>query len=348
MARKQNDTAAYDTLLEALSGGTVKNLYIFHGEEQYLLTRTLERLRAALVEGDFAEFNYKRIEARGFTVDELVSAVEALPVFAERSLVEVRDVDIFKCAEPARNELRELLSDLPEYVCLVFVYDTVAFAPDKRQKLYDTARKNGYIVEFAVQDQSRLVKWIKAHFRNAGKTIDTHTAEHLAFVTGGLMATLNTEIEKLSSLVAGDTITRADIDDAVTPTVDAVAYRLADSLAAREYAKASAILEDLLTCGEAPHKLIYTITMKMRQLLLARVCIDSGISESKFAELAGIRHSFIASGMMRSARITSTGFCRSAVLICTETAYSFNSGVNPEDGLRELVLRLAAAETRVR
>lgn len=345
MAKKKSDQSSYHDLLATIDSQELKSLYVFHGEETYLLERTLDRIRAGLVTGDFAEFNYRRMDAQNFSVNALAAAVETLPVFAERTLVEIRDVDIFKLGEEARDTLRALVSDLPEYLCLIFVYTTMEFAPDKRQKLYGALKNNGGIVDFCVQDTSRLIKWIKAHFKAAGKVVDTATAEHLAFMTGGLMTTLNTEIEKLCSMSESDTITRSDIDEAVTPSPEAVSYQLADAIAARNYKRAAGILEDLLALGEPPHRLMYGISLKMRQLLTARCCLDASLGEAALTELADLRHSLAARNLMKSAAGLSVDACRAAVRLCAETAFRLNSGVNPETGMRELLLRLYAANS---
>lgn len=46
-------------------------------------------------------------------------------MMAERTLVLVTDFDLFKAGEKDREEYIRLLGDLPDYVCLVFVYDLI-------------------------------------------------------------------------------------------------------------------------------------------------------------------------------------------------------------------------------
>lgn len=51
-----------------------------------------------------------------------------------RTLIVVQDYDLFKAPEGERKAITQLLEDLPEYCCLVFVYDTLAYKRDARMK----------------------------------------------------------------------------------------------------------------------------------------------------------------------------------------------------------------------
>ena len=74
-------------------------------------------------------------------------------MMAERTLVLVTDFDLFKAGEKDREEYIRLLGDLPDYVCLVFVYDLIPYKGDARTKLAGAIRQNGVVVNFARQDQ---------------------------------------------------------------------------------------------------------------------------------------------------------------------------------------------------
>ena len=176
--------------------------------------------------GGFETFNYKRYDGADLTADVFATAIDALPVFSERTLIEIVDFDLFRCSDDKKEQFIELFADLPDYVCVVFVYDTIEFRPDNRLKQNQALRKLMHIVEFEVQEQSDLVVWIGRRYKALGKKIDRSTAEYLAFVTGGLMTNLVGEIEKTAALSAGVIIDRETIDKVVTPVLDAVTYRL--------------------------------------------------------------------------------------------------------------------------
>jgi len=314
------------------------NFYIFHGEERYLLERSLSNLRALLCPDGLDGFNYKRFEGNALSVDEFADAVNTLPAFADRTLIEIHDFDIFK--NDAKPRLNEIFSDLPDYVCIVFVYNAIEYKPDGRLKINKKILKNANVVEFTAQDQDKLINWIKRHFLDAGKTISTSDAEYLAFITGGLMSTLNGEIEKTAAYVNSDNVSRKDIDAVVTPVVETVAYKLTDALAGRDSKKALRLLDELFQMREAPHKLMYSISLKMRQLLAARICIESNLGKARLIEMCGIRHDFQARILLNTAGGTTLHDCRNAVLNCSATALELNSSADPELRMVEFVTKL--------
>jgi len=330
---------SYRQFVKALKANQVDCFYIFHGEERYLLDRSVADLRHRLCLDGLDSFNYKRYDGKKLSIDELEEAVDTLPSFSDRTLIEIHDFDVFKSDDLPR--LKKMFSDLPEYVCLLLVYDIIPFKPDKRKKDTTEILKYAHVVEFTVQDLGRLVKWIIMHCDDAGKKISNKDAEYLAFITGGFMSSLHSEIEKTSAFSRGNTITKADIDAVVTPVLDAVAYKLTDALARHDHAGAMKIMDELFQMKEAPHKLLFTISLKMRQLLVARICIDDNIGKHALTEICGIRHDFQARALMETARKASLSGCRKAVLMCADTALELNSTSDPEVRLAELITKLA-------
>ena len=339
MAQKTSKADGYKLLSDAIKSGQVGRLYILHGEERYLLERGLVELRKRFATGGFDEFNYKRFEGRGFTTDALGDAVDTLPVFAERTLVEVHDYNIFK--NESKEKLRDIVSDLPDYVCVVFVFDTVAYKPDGRVKLNAEILKKAEVIEFNVQEQEKLINWIKRHYSTFDKRISTADAEYLAFITGGYMSSIHGEVGKTAAYAKGEVVTRADIDAVVTPVIDTVAYKLADALARRDHKEALVVLDGLFQMREAPHKLIFSISQKMRQLLAARVCIECSSDKAALMEMCAIRHEFQARMLMDTARRMTLAECRKAVLYCADTALELNSAPEPESRMVELITKLA-------
>jgi DNA polymerase-3 subunit delta len=329
---------SYDNLVSSIKSGQIGSLYLFYGEERYLLEHSLSRLRAELCPGGLDGFNYKRFDSKSFDIDEFDDAINTFPAFAERTMIEIHDFDIFK--SDAKPRLCEIFSDLPDYVCIIFVYSTIEYKPDGRQKINKEILKFANTVDFVVQNQDKLVKWIKRHFQDAGKNINTANAEYLAFITGGFMATLNGEIEKTAAYSKQENITREDIDAVVTPVLDTVVYKLTDALVSRDSIRGLRIIDELFQMREAAHKLMYSISLKMRQLLAARICIESKIDKAVFMEMCGIRHDFQARTLLGTASKATLTKCRDAVLQCSKTALELNSTADPESRMVELVVML--------
>ena len=365
MAQGKKSEHGYEELASSIKQGQVGCFYIFHGEERYLLEHSLAQLRKHICPSGLDGFNYKRFEGKAIKPEDIEEAVNALTMLSERTLVEIYDPMLFngrkgsiteeddeleenanptKAKNPADSaimHLAEILTDLPEYVCVVLIYDTVRYSPDLRKKLDKEMLKRAIVVEFSVQDQSKLVKWITRHFEANGKQISRADAQYLAEITDGLMSALAGEIEKVTAFSNSDAIKRADIDAVVMPVLNAVIYRLTDALLAHQYSVSMSILDELFRMREPAHKILYSISTKMRQLIAARVCIENNLGKSAFMKMTGIAHDFQATMLLNTARKTTLDDCRAAALLCTTAAYDLNSASEPESRLVELVTRMA-------
>ena len=327
-----------------LKAGEPARLYVFHGEESYLREHYLGKLKQCLVSPGLDSFNYIRLEARGLTPERLTEAVEGLPAFAPRKLVVVWGLDVCKPGGSLKENLEKLLSDLPESVCLVFVYDAMPFKPDARTKIYALLKKAGRIVEFAPQQAGDLIPWITRHFATYNKQIDTGLCEYLLFQCGGLMSNLKNEIAKVTAYASGECVTKTDIDMVITPVLDAVVYQMTDAIAIRDWDRAMSVLLTLREMREEPVALLAALGRSLRGLYAAKLAREAGRSARDLMSLMGYRSSYPAERLMQAARGRSLAWCRRAVSLCAEADWSLKSGSGRGDRGRVLEWVIAGLE----
>ena len=82
-----------------------------------------------------AEFNLHTISGKDFTTHALEEAVDCLPMMSQRTMILITDYDLFKAGEKDREALIRIFSQLPDYCCVVFLYDLIQYKPDARNKL---------------------------------------------------------------------------------------------------------------------------------------------------------------------------------------------------------------------
>lgn len=294
---------AYRQFKKALAQGTLGSLYIFHGEEAYLRDYYLDQMKAKLIPAGMESFNYHLLPGKTLTAQQLAETVDALPMMSQRTLVVVSDYDLFKAPEAERNAMTQILSDLPEYCCLVFVYDTVPYKRDARmKKLSGVIRDKGAEVAFVRQGQSDLVDWIVRRFRALGHDIDTADAQYLIFLCGDLMNGLISEIGKIGAYAQNRRVTRQDIDAVAIPVIDAVVFQMTDALTRKEMDRAFSVLHDLLRLQQAPIMILAVLGKHFRQLYTARVALESGEGSRWLMELWGMRSAYPADKLMEGAR----------------------------------------------
>ena len=343
MAKGKPDLSGLKRLKQDLSAGTPGKLYLFHGEETYLRDHYLGKLREQLLTGGMGEFNLHELSAKEMSPRALEEAVDCLPMMAERTLVQVTDFDLFKAGEKDREEYILILSQLPDYACVLFLYDLIDYKGDARTKLAAVLREHGTVVDFVRQSQGDLTDWVRRRFKALGKDIDSRLALELIFLCGDLMNNLIGEIEKIGAYARGPRITREDIDAVATPQLDAVVFRMTDAIGEKNFDRAMSVLGELFQTQEAPIQLVWSLGRQMRQLHSARLALAQGRGGAYVAGLWNLKP-YPADKLMASARRFSLPWCRRAVVLCGQADLAMKStGQDGRELLTNLMLELASS-----
>ena len=333
------NSAAFQKLKQDIKEGTIGTLYVFHGEETYLRDHYLKQMKEKLLPAGMEEFNLHTLSGKDFDVKTLAQMVDCLPMMSARTMIVVSDWDIYK---GDRDALAAVLSDLPDYLCLVFVYDLIAYKADARTRLAAVVKEKGSVVAFDRQSQGDLVSWIARRFRALDRDISSEDARYLIFLCGDLMTTLASEIGKIGAYAAHHRVTRQDIDAVATPQLDAVVFRMTDAIAAGNFDKAAAVLGDLFHMQEKPVALLAALGRHLRQLYTARLALEEKKGVPYLMEQWGMKSSYPAERLMGAARRFSLSWCRWAVIRCGQTDLAMKSGGGDgEDLLTALLMELA-------
>ncbi len=346
MARRNDTKEALQQLKAALKAGTPERLYIFHGEETFLLSHYLGQLKKLLIDDLTESFNYHRMNSETFDIQSFADAVENLPMMAEHTLVQVEDIDLFKLPEADRNKVGEILSDVPDYCTVVFLFETVAWKPDKRlKKLWSAIDSHASIVEFAKQDQRDLIAWVNRHFLANKKRISTDLCAYLIDITGGTMTALSGEIGKICAYSGAEEICKADIDAVVEPVMDAVVFQMTDLLSQGRYAQALEKLQQLLKMQQEPLAILGAVGAHFRRISTARTLLDNGRPASELMSLCGMAD-FAARKTMDAARRFRPESCKAAASLVLETDYRMKTSFDEQERLLEMLLLQLAQEAR--
>ena len=347
MAAKKEMKNDLQTLKEELRAKQPGRLYIFHGEETFLLHHYLEQLKKQLLDELTESFNFHKLTTETFDIRSFADSVENLPMMAEHTLVWVDEVDIFKLAESDREKMGDILSDIPDYCTVVFTYVTTPWKPDKRlAKYWKIIESKAFIVEFAKQDQRELVPWIQRHFNAHKKKIAPELCVYLIEITGGTMTALGGEISKIAAYSGAENITRSDIDAVVEPVMDAVVFQMTDLLGKGQYGAALAKLQVLLKMQQEPVVILGAIGGHFRRLATAKTLKENGRGYQDLMRISGIRSDYAAKKNMDSAMEFRSDFYRKAASLVMETDRKMKTSFDSGDRLLELLILQLAQEAR--
>lgn len=342
MAKKEDNSQSLQLLKQALREKRSDRLYIFHGEETFLLQHYLNQLRKLLIDELTESFNFHKLTVESFDLQAFSDSVENLPMMSESTMVWVDEIDLFKLPEADRERLIQTITDIPDYCTVVFTYVTTQWNPDKRmKKLWEAIQKHATIVEFAKQSQRDLISWITRHFAANQKRIAPDLCAYLIDITDGTMTSLASEIRKICAYSGADVVKKSDIDAVVEPVLDAEVFNMTNQLSNGNYAAALTMLQKLLKMQQEPIAILGAIGANFRKMAVARILYDNGKNYGDFMRLCGMSD-YAAKRIMSAANSFSARFYATAAELVLETDRQMKTSYDDTGRLLEtLIMRLA-------
>ena len=353
MARTENRSRGLDELKEAARTGDFARLYFFHGEEKYLQEYYLSVMVKKLVAGPMEAFNHRRFAMGETTFAAVREAVEAMPMMADATLVQIDDYNPFAQPKTERIEWAALLSDIPDYCHVVFTFDAVPFSKKvtvekdgdsgkEKDRLSEVVKQYGCEVVFDKQSPAELTEWVTRHFRAAGKKIPSNLCQYLIFLTDGTMTRLLREIEKISAYSAADTIVREDIDAVTVPTLTAALFDVSDALAEGNYDAALGKLDELLRLQEEPIAILGAMGSLLRRLNLVKAATSAGKNTAEIQDLLGTKSDYYVRKLISQSGKLSAEYLTVALAVCFDADCRLKRSAEDAPALlQECILRMA-------
>ena len=319
-----------------LEKGNIAPLYLFYGEDVFLIDRTMDQIKNLLVDPRAASFNFSLFYGGESDPRQVISAAQTLPLAGKRRLVVVREADRFKsswkdfasyCAHP-----------LPS-TCLVFCSGASTLKAD----ITSLFKKNGAAVRFYHPFSSEMPEWIRRMARERNKKIGREAAALLGESLENNLQGISNELEKIA-LYAGErnVIEREDVEAVITAVREVSVFSLTDCLAGKDRLKALEILRRLLEAGEHPLKILTMIARHYRLMARAGEMVREGTSATDAGKRLGIGN-YHLTGFARQVEAFSPGRTREyfSLLFNSERRLK-SSRISEKFILEDMVARLCA------
>ena len=271
----------------------VSPVYLFAGEESYLIDSCLAKLNALLCADDL---NKEVFYASDSSAENILDAVQTLPFLSEKRLIIVKAAN--KMKSPDAERLTDYLSNVIDSSCLVLLYpdNYKKEAIAKRKDLINecVSSENCVAVDCKKQYEREVREFIKAEFAEKGKSVSYDAVARIIDENGTDLLNISNEIEKLS-LFSGNkkSVTQEDIEQMSGYTKEANAYALASEIEAKNIKKAMFILEKLLSEGEDAVVILSAVSSTVRKLLNAKsMTQEQGMSNTETAAALRIHNYF--------------------------------------------------------
>ncbi len=264
----------YQDFLSSLKQQKISSLYLFYGEEEFLIQEALDHIIDAVVEPGARDFNFNVLYCRDAAASDIVNLAQTLPFMSEKRLVIAKDVDAFKAADLV--ELVPYLNDPSPSTCLVLVSNQGRY---EKKSVISAVESHGGAVRFYPLLDREIVPWIESRAKSLGVTIQHDASQYLWQTNGNDLQKIKNELEKVKIyLQEKKTITFDDVKAVVGDFREYTSFDLAAALGQKNGEKALFILSRLLQEGEAPVGLLGSVAWNFRRLLQAKSMEAAGIS----------------------------------------------------------------------
>lgn len=318
---------SYKEIAEDIKNNNLKKMYLFHGEESYLINHYINEIKNKFISKDFEDLNYIKMDEKEFTVDKLINSLETLPFMSEKKIVVVKNSELFgtkkkMLSEDEEDKLIKYLNNLPDTACLIFVtFDAI----DARKKISKEIKKNGTVISFDKLQLVELKKWIEKILRSHKKEMNqsdiTYFINNLNYFdkSGNQdLYNIENEIRKLIAFVGDkDVIHEGDINLVFVSTSQNNIFKLLDEIEKNNVKKAINILNELINEGEPIIKILVVLSNHIRNLFKTKLLLVQGYSSKMIAQELKI-HPFVAGKLVDQSRRFDERRLRKLIDICLE------------------------------
>ena len=326
----------YLGFFDSLKQNDIKPVYVFEGEEEYIKSQAVKALCAKLLPEGLEQMNLT--ELMNPAADELIAAVETLPMMADKRVVLVRDYAPLTTGRGGEDEADRMIDYLPSAsptTCLVLLVKGKA---DGRKKLYGYCKREQTIVDFSPMTEQQAVPWIVRSMRVLGKRMSTAVAEHLLFTVGNDAALLKQEIEKLADYTGErDEAREEDIDTISVQSLECTVFQMVDQQVAGKYGDALILMQRVLTGGEDRMLILAMLLRQYRLLYQMRCLLAEKVPQRELPALLKIPP-FAVRRMQEQAMRYDPQRLKAVYDYLLDYEYRLKSGKLPQDGCAEAAL----------
>lgn len=269
-----------DDIFARLEKDALAPLYLFHGDETYLVDQAVLRVRRRMNNVPVTVFH-----AGEDLLDRVLETWGTPSLFASQSLVVLKSAERLKAGDRERLATAAETRDATQPL-VVCAHGKV----DLRQQFFALCGKVGIVAEFRPPFANQLPGWAKQLARGRGVQLSDDAARLLADSVGADLSALAMEIEKVVAFVfpARD-IAASDVAACVGDSHQYDAFDLADALGHRDRQRAFVLMRRVLTNENEALRILHALVSHFRRLWRVRDLLASGASELQIERETGLR-----------------------------------------------------------
>jgi len=262
--------------------GKLAPVYLVCGDEPLLIQESADAIRAAARANGFTERELFHADA-GFDWQQVLSEANALSLFAQRKILEVR-IASGKPGDKGSAAIQEYCNN-PSPDNLLLVITPKLDASTQRGKWVKALDDTGAMIQVWPVEARQMAGWISQRLKQAGVHANRAAVDILADrVEGNLLAAVQ-EIEKLKLLASDGEIDEATMSTVVADSARYSVFTLVDKVLEGDPQGAAKNLRGLREDGTDAIVILWALARELRTLIAIQ---ESGHSSDAILKKHGV------------------------------------------------------------
>jgi DNA polymerase-3 subunit delta len=261
---------------EALEGQLAKGLaqlYVITSDEHLLALEAADRIRRAARAAGYSERDVLTVE-RNFKWGELLAANQALSLFGDKKLIELR-IPGGKPGKDGSAALQSYAKDLSPDNLTLITLPKLDWQTAKSSWVASLQQAAVYI-EIPNIERAQLPNWIGVRLAGQGQSADRQGLDFIADRVEGNLLAAHQEIQKLGLLYEPGKLTYEQVHDAVLNVARYDVFKLSEAMLAGDPGRLARMLEGLKGEGEALPLVLWAVSEEIRTLLKLKAGMAQG------------------------------------------------------------------------
>ncbi|MDY0961791.1 MULTISPECIES: DNA polymerase III subunit delta [Massilia] len=262
--------------LEALDGHLGKGLaplYVITSDEHLLALEAADRIRKTARAQGYTERDVLTVE-RSFKWGELLAANQALSLFGDKKLIELR-IPTGKPGKDGSAALQSYAKDLsPDNLTLITLpkldWQTA------KSSWVTALQQSAVYIEIPNVERAHLPGWIGQRLSSQGQSVERQSLDFIADRVEGNLLAAHQEIQKLGLLYEPGKLSFEQVHDAVLNVARYDVFKLSEAMLGGDPARLARMLEGLKGEGEALPLVLWAVSEEIRTLLKLKTGMSQG------------------------------------------------------------------------
>ena len=262
---------------EALEGHLSKGLaplYVITSDEHLLALEAADKIRRAARAAGHTERDVLTVE-RTFKWGELLAANQALSLFGDKKLIELR-IPSGKPGKDGSAALQAYAKDLSPDNLTLITLPKLDWQTAKASWVAALQQAAVYI-EIPNVERAQLPGWIGMRLSSQGQSVDRQSLDFIADRVEGNLLAAHQEIQKLGLLYEPGKLSFEQVHDAVLNVARYDVFKLSEAMLSGDVARLARMLDGLKGEGEALPLVLWAVSEEIRTLLK----LKSGMAQGR-------------------------------------------------------------------